>query len=265
MRRARRGRAGRVLAGAGLAAAVLLLGVSGPVGADPIRWKMPIAFSSKLPGLGSPSKYVEQQLKTASGGDVQVRVYEPDELVPPFEILNAVSDGKVSAGYTWIGYDQGKVPAVPLFAAVPFGLKPWAFTAWYYEGPGHEMLEEVYANQGYNVHARTLRHHRSGDGRLVQQADRQPRGLPGHEDPLRRPRRQGPRAPRRVGDHDAGRRAVPGAGEGHDRRHRVLAAGHRPDPRLRQGGEEQPLPGLAPAVHGAVHADQRRRVAGGLR
>ena len=146
-------RVGRLLTGAGLAAAVLLLGVSAPASADPIRWKMPIAFASKLPGLGSPSKYVEKQLNTASGGDVQVRVYEPDELVPPFEILSAVSDGKVSAGYTWIGYDQGKVPAVPLFAAVPFGLKPWSFTAWYYYGGGHEMLQEVYANKGFNVHA----------------------------------------------------------------------------------------------------------------
>jgi TRAP-type mannitol/chloroaromatic compound transport system substrate-binding protein len=124
-----------------------------PAQADDIRWKMPIAFSSNLPGLGSPSKYVAEQLDAASGGSVQVRVYEPGKLVPPFDILEAVSDGKVSAGYTWIGYDQGKVPAVPLFAAVPFGLKPWAFAGWYYYGPGHEMLQEVYANKGFNVHA----------------------------------------------------------------------------------------------------------------
>jgi len=121
--------------------------------ADPIRWKMPIAFASKLPGLGSPSQYVAKQLDAASGGDVQVRVFEPGKLVPPFDILQAVSDGKVAAGYTWIGYDQGKVPAVPLFAAVPFGLKPWAFSAWYFHGPGHDMLQEVYANKGFNVYA----------------------------------------------------------------------------------------------------------------
>ncbi len=146
-------RLGRMVTGAGLAAAFLLLAISGPASADPIRWKMPIAFASKLPGLGSPSRYVEERLNTASDGDVQIRVYEPDELVPPFEILSAVSEGKVSAGYTWIGYDQGKVPAVPLFAAVPFGLKPWSFTAWYYYGGGHDLLQEVYANKGFNVHA----------------------------------------------------------------------------------------------------------------
>lgn len=121
--------------------------------ADEIRWKMPIAFASNLPGLGTPSQWVADRLKEASDGEVQVRVYEPGKLVPPFEILQSVSDGKIEAGYTWIGYDQGKVPAVPLFAAVPFGLKPWAYTAWYYWGGGHEMLQEVYANKGFNVHA----------------------------------------------------------------------------------------------------------------
>ncbi|MGD8430761.1 MAG: TRAP transporter substrate-binding protein [Ectothiorhodospiraceae bacterium] len=121
--------------------------------ADSVRWKMPIAFASNLPALGTPSQYVAKHLNTMSGGKVQVRVYEPGKLVPPFDILDAVSSGKVGAGYTWIGYDQGKIPSLPLFSAVPFGLKPWAFTAWYYHGGGQEMLQEVYANKGYNVHA----------------------------------------------------------------------------------------------------------------
>ncbi|MCB1903382.1 MAG: C4-dicarboxylate ABC transporter, partial [Gammaproteobacteria bacterium] len=71
-----------------------------------------------------PAQYAAEQLKLASGGAMEVRVYEPGKLVPAFDILAAVSDGKTEAGYTWIGYDQGKVAAVPLFAAVPFGLKP---------------------------------------------------------------------------------------------------------------------------------------------
>jgi TRAP-type mannitol/chloroaromatic compound transport system substrate-binding protein len=140
------------LAGAVIAATALFAG-SDDAAADKIRWKMPIAFASKLPGLGSPAPWVAEQLDRASDGEVQVKIFEPNKLVPPFDILQAVSDGKVSAGYTWIGYDQGKVPAVPLFAAVPFGLKPWAFSAWYIFGGGHDMLQEVYANKGFNVHA----------------------------------------------------------------------------------------------------------------
>ncbi|MDO6461887.1 TRAP transporter substrate-binding protein [Granulosicoccaceae sp. 1_MG-2023] len=135
----------------GIAGALVLS--AGTASADNLRWKMPVAFASNLPGLGSPAAWVAENLTAASDGSIQVRVYEPGKLVPPFDILQSVSDGKVAAGYTWIGYDQGKVPAVPLFAAVPFGMKPWAYIGWYYYGGGHEMLQEVYANKGYKVHA----------------------------------------------------------------------------------------------------------------
>ena len=137
----------------GLAVAAMVAAAAFPAAAENLRWKMPIAFSSNLPGLGSPAPWVAEKLTEASDGSIQMRIYEPGKLVPPFDILQSVSDGKVEAGYTWIGYDQGKVPAVPLFAAVPFGLKPWAFTGWYYYGGGHDMLQEVYANKGFSVHA----------------------------------------------------------------------------------------------------------------
>ncbi len=58
---------------------------------DKVRWKMPIAFASTLPGLGSPSQYVAGQLKAVSAGTVQVKIFEPGKLVPPFDILSAVS------------------------------------------------------------------------------------------------------------------------------------------------------------------------------
>lgn len=136
-----------------LAVAASVLAAPFAANAENLRWKMPIAFSSKLPGLGTPSAWVADKLNTASGGDIQVRIYEPGKLVPPFDILQSVSDGKVPVGYTWIGYDQGKVPALPLFAAVPFGMKPWAYTGWYFYGGGHDMLQEVYDEKGFNVYA----------------------------------------------------------------------------------------------------------------
>lgn len=138
-----------------LTAVMIAIGLTmgGFAQAEDLRWKMPVAFATKLPGLGAPAAWVADKLNTASDGSIKIKVYEPKTLVPPFEILQSVSDGKVSAGYTWIGYDQGKVPAVPLFAAVPFGLKPPAYAGWYFYGGGHEMLQKVYTNKGFNVHA----------------------------------------------------------------------------------------------------------------
>jgi TRAP-type mannitol/chloroaromatic compound transport system substrate-binding protein len=77
-------------------------------------------------------------------------VFEPGKLVPAFQILDAVKDAKTEAGYTWVGYDQGKIPAAPLFAAVPFGLEPWEFTAWWYEGGGRQLAEQIFGQ--HNTH-----------------------------------------------------------------------------------------------------------------
>ena len=79
-----------------------------------------------------------------------MRYYEPGELVPPFEIMDAVSSGKYPAGYTWIGYDQGTIPALPLYSGAPFNMEPPAHLAWYYQGDGKKLLEEIYAQR--NIH-----------------------------------------------------------------------------------------------------------------
>lgn len=133
------------------AVAILALTTSGPsFAAESVRWKVPLGFATDLPGLGDTILYVSKQLEESSGGAIQFKLYEPGKLVPPFSILDAVKDKKVEAGFTWLGYDQGKIPAAPLFAAAPFGLEPWEFTAWWYEGGGQKMAEEVYAK--HNAH-----------------------------------------------------------------------------------------------------------------
>ena len=115
---------------------------------DKLRWKVPVAFGTNLPALGDNILYVAEQLKAASDGQIQMKEFEPGKLVPPLNITDAVKDKKIEAGYTWLGYDQGKIPAAPLFAAVPFGMEPWEFAAWWYEGGGKALGEEVYAEHG---------------------------------------------------------------------------------------------------------------------
>jgi len=115
---------------------------------DNIRWKVPVAFGTNLPALGDNITYVAKSLKSASAGAVQFKVFEPGKLVPPLSITAAVKDAKVPAGYTWLGYDQGKIPASPLFSARPFGMEPWAYTAWWYEAGGKALAEETYSKHG---------------------------------------------------------------------------------------------------------------------
>lgn len=128
----------------------LLLASGAAHAADKLRWKVPNAFPSHLPALGDNVQFVADTLKAASGGAIQFKVFEPGNLVPALELSDAVRDKTIDAGYTWLGYDAGKVPSAPLFAARPFGMEPWEYTAWWYEGGGQKLAEEVYAKR--NIH-----------------------------------------------------------------------------------------------------------------
>jgi TRAP-type mannitol/chloroaromatic compound transport system substrate-binding protein len=113
-----------------------------------LRWRLPSAFGTNLPALGDNVLDVSRRIAAASGGRMQLEVFEPGEVVPAFAIVDAVREGKVQAGYTWLGYDQGKLPASVLFGAVPFGMSPWEYSAWWYEGEGSALAREVYGKIG---------------------------------------------------------------------------------------------------------------------
>ena len=115
-----------------------------------IQWRLPLSFQTTMPVLGDNPIYVTDMLRASSAGAVDLRIFEPGEVVPALAITEAVREGKVEAGYTWLGYDQGRVPSAALIAAVPFGMEPWEFAAWWFEGGGRALGEALYAKQ--NIH-----------------------------------------------------------------------------------------------------------------
>ncbi len=114
---------------------------------DRVRWKVPNAFPSHLPAIGQNAPVVADMLNAISGGDIQFKIFEPGNLVSALELTDAVQNGSIEAGYTWMGYDAGKIPSSQLFAARPFGMEPWEYTAWWYEGGGKELGEEIYGKR----------------------------------------------------------------------------------------------------------------------
>ncbi|MCP1673833.1 TRAP-type mannitol/chloroaromatic compound transport system substrate-binding protein [Natronocella acetinitrilica] len=138
----------------GTAAATLLGGTifaSTALAQERVRWQVPIAFPSHLVGLSTPIVHLSETVEAISAGNIQLRYYEPGELIPPFDILDAVSEGRYNAGFTWLGYDQGSIPVLPLLSGPPFGMEPPAFMAWHYFGGGDELLQEVYEPYGVNA------------------------------------------------------------------------------------------------------------------
>ncbi len=120
----------------------------------PINWRVPVAFGTNLPALGDNILHVADALARASNNRILFEVFEPGMLVPPFNLTEGVKENKIQAGYTWLGYDQGRIPATPLISAVPFGMEPWEFAAWYYEDEGKALTESLYHHPSRRTSAR---------------------------------------------------------------------------------------------------------------
>ena len=128
-----------------LALAATVAFFSAPAAAqETVRWGVPMAFGSNLVALGDTFPWVSEQLKKVSGGTINLQVFEPGKLVPALAIFDSVSTGKVEAGYSFMGYELGKVPVAAIFGAMPFGMESPQFMAWMYFGGGDALLKEAF-------------------------------------------------------------------------------------------------------------------------
>lgn len=117
--------------------------------------KVRIELASFIPAnvtiLGEQVVHISEELKAVSGGSVEIQVNDPGALVGALEILDAVSEGKIDAGYGTAGFWMGKIPSAPLFSAVPFGPGSAEFIAWLYNGNGMKLYQEMYDQAGFDV------------------------------------------------------------------------------------------------------------------
>ena len=110
-----------------------------------VKWKMASTFPGNLSIVGVGGVNFVKRLNTVSNGSIEIKFFEPGALVPPLEIFDAVSTGAVDAGWSSPGFWAGKIPAVQFFTAIPFGPNASEVLAWYHEGGGREIWEEIYA------------------------------------------------------------------------------------------------------------------------
>ncbi|MEM1090540.1 MAG: TRAP transporter substrate-binding protein [Pseudomonadota bacterium] len=115
-----------------------------PGSIDVIRWRAASSFTGAMPIIGTTPYRFADTMRAMTGGAIDITVYDPGTVVPALEITESVKDRKVEAGFQWVGYDQGRIPASTLIAAVPFGMEPTEFMAWWYIGGGRELGEELY-------------------------------------------------------------------------------------------------------------------------
>jgi TRAP-type mannitol/chloroaromatic compound transport system substrate-binding protein len=91
---------------------------------------------------------VAERINALSGGRIQITVHAAGEVVPAFEVLDAVGSGVADLGHTAAFYWQGKEPAAAFYTTVPFGLTPNEHVAWVEAGGGQALWDEIYAPFG---------------------------------------------------------------------------------------------------------------------
>jgi TRAP-type mannitol/chloroaromatic compound transport system substrate-binding protein len=98
-----------------------------------------------LPGPGVSARRIAERITQMSDGALTIDVFAAGELVPPLQVLDAVSTGTVEMAHTAALFWSGKMPAAPIFTTVPFGPDPLEHMAWLRAGGGQELWDELYA------------------------------------------------------------------------------------------------------------------------
>jgi len=117
--------------------------------AETFEWSCVTSWPPKYPGLGMGVENLVKRVDAASNGRLKIKVYGAGELVPAFEVFDAVSRGTVEMGHDASYYHKGKVDAAQFFTAIPFGLNHVELNGWLFYGGGLELWRELY--EPYNI------------------------------------------------------------------------------------------------------------------
>jgi len=120
-------------------------GPGAAAGGERFEWSAVTSWPPRYPGLGIAVYNLADRVEKASAGRLKIKVYAAGELVPAFEVFDAVSRGTVEMGHDASYYHKGKVDAAQFFTAIPFGLNNAEMNGWLYYGDGLELWRELYA------------------------------------------------------------------------------------------------------------------------
>lgn len=109
---------------------------------------MVTSWPPNFPGLGTGANRLAETIDKLSDGRLKIKVYGGNELVPPFEVFDAVQQGTAEMGHAASYYWKGKAPEAQFFSGIPFGMTAQELHGWIYFGGGLELWREVYAPHG---------------------------------------------------------------------------------------------------------------------
>jgi len=93
-----------------------------------------------------------KKVNDMTGGDLKIEVLPAGAVVPPFQLLDAVSKGTLDGGHGVLVYHYGKQNAVALWGSGPgYAMDANMLLSWHKYGGGKQLLEKIFASIGANV------------------------------------------------------------------------------------------------------------------
>ena len=244
----------------GSAAAAATLAAPAVLAQAPILMKMQTSWPASDIWQEFAQDYATR-VEEMSAGRLKVDLLPAGAVVGAFQVMDAVNDGVLDAAHSVSAYWYGKNKAASLFGTGPvFGASSPAMLAWFYQGGGQELYNELTRDMmGLNV----VRVPRFPDVRpalrLVQGAGEQCSRHPGLQVPHGRTCRRPVPVHGHVGRAASGWRDRPRDGARRDRRVRVQQP-HFGQPLRRAGRGQELLPVLLPPGCRTVRIPVQRRL-----
>ena len=116
--------------------------------APTLRWRLTTSFPKTLDTLYGACEMFAKAIGDLSDQKFQISVYGPGEIVPAFQVFDAVANNTVEMGNSASYYYIGKDLAFAFGTAVPFGLNTRQMNAWLAYGGGLDMLNDLYGTFG---------------------------------------------------------------------------------------------------------------------
>ncbi len=115
-----------------------------------VTLKLATSWPAHFPIMGTGVENFVENVKRASSGSLEIKLYPKNTLVPALAVFDATSSGEIDIFHSGPYYWKGKNSAFSLFSGFPFGFTAEEINAWMLYGGGLEIWREMYAK--YNLY-----------------------------------------------------------------------------------------------------------------
>ena len=119
--------------------------------AETIKLKLAHGWPKSYPIFGESVDDYAVLVNEMSNGRIEITVDSTNKHKSAFGIFDFVKSGQYDIGQTASYYYGGKDPDTLFFASMPFSMTTLEQTAWFYEGGGLELANEIYAKHNIEV------------------------------------------------------------------------------------------------------------------